>query len=388
MVIIEMDMNMTAAVDALKLDRNLTNTSFASWRLGAEAVQHKRVIQLPHAAFDLRSDSIDFLHTRSSVLHNSLCVSQGRIFTFLEGDGSSLLLSEIKDYYDTQKCSVEVLSIISQATDQLVGPVLEQALEPSISVITPSQHEDQYQALVSSGNGDLRLLTPSGDGTAASTASDPVFPLRPNAPLTGRRPFHLEQAYHTPAGSICCIAWAVRSSSPGKVACAEVYAISLSTKHEPGMQPQLSMDDVLLLRRCALPPYAALCDPSTSRVLLAVDPTTIDDEVEHVECRPEQQPGTARHTDDGGEHPAVCVMTSFASCTCSLQVMTRLNGRRACTLSPCRVHHMHSYRSASRRAHASIVSVPDRPDRPVHAAVHARALQHRPVPTPSSSHAL
>ncbi len=308
--------DMTAFNDVLKLDRNLTNTSFGSWRLGAEAVQHKRVIQLPHAAFELRSDAIDFLHTRSSVLHNSLCVSQGRIFTFLEGDGSSLLLSEVKDYYDTQKCEVKLVSVMTQADDQPAGPAIEQVLEPSISVITPSDHEDQYQALVSSGRGDLRLLTASSDDAAASTISDAVFPLRPTAPLTGRRPFILEQAYQTPAGSICCVAWAVRSSSPGKVACAEVYSITLSSKQELGMQPQLSVDDVQLLRRCALPPYAVLCDPSSSRVLLAVDPTTIDDEVEHVECRTGQQAGAAMPTDDGGEHVDMCSLCTHRYVHC------------------------------------------------------------------------
>jgi hypothetical protein len=301
----------------LRLDRSHTNTGFSSWRLGASAVRQRRDIELPRPAFELRSDATDFLHTRSSVLHNYLATSQGRIFAFLEADGAAddgLLLSEIVHYYDTQQCRLQPLATLAPGADH-PGRSGEPSLEPSIAVVTPAAQQGNYQALVTSGDGDLRLLEVPDAGAAALSA--PVFPLRPAAPApAGARPFVLEQAFRTGGGQLCCVAWAVRSGEAGRPACAELFALLLACEPSAGgggggsggAPPQLALRGCSLLRRCALPPYAVLADPASGRVLLAVDPTTVEEEevdVEVVECRPPgQQGGGGMPTDDGGARPA------------------------------------------------------------------------------------
>lgn len=71
------------------LNKDLQNTGFQSWRLGSSDPPHRTGVVLPGCGVAaLRSEAIDYVHTRASVTRNHLVQSHGRLFCFLEGSNS------------------------------------------------------------------------------------------------------------------------------------------------------------------------------------------------------------------------------------------------------------------------------------------------------------
>lgn len=132
--------------------------------------------------------------------------------------------------------------------------------------------------LASSGRGDLHLLELHANEATALSRAPVAFPLRPTPPLHGARPFQLLAAMHTGPGRFTAVVWTVSTREDGKPARCEVHAVSLA-RGESGQGPlPLHVDGVQLLRRSPLPPHAALCNPATHSILIAIDPDQDEDE--------------------------------------------------------------------------------------------------------------
>ena len=72
--------------DHVKLDRDLTNTGFQSWRLSqsAEEVQ-QHAVPLPGPVHTARQEGYDYLHTRIAVMRNLLIQQGQHLYSFLDG---------------------------------------------------------------------------------------------------------------------------------------------------------------------------------------------------------------------------------------------------------------------------------------------------------------
>lgn len=73
---------------ALALDRSLQNSQFSSWRLGRQFLGAQQALPLPAPVHVAPSDTVDYLHTRASVLRNHVVHSEGRCFLFTSGGGT------------------------------------------------------------------------------------------------------------------------------------------------------------------------------------------------------------------------------------------------------------------------------------------------------------
>lgn len=130
--------------------------------------------------------------------------------------------------------------------------------------------------LASTGHGDLVVVQEAPGGGMSQT--QPILPLRPAPPLQGVRPFQLLAACQLSCGDVLAIAWAVRQRADSKPAVCEVFALTLVPPPGQGTagsawsgQP-FGVGEVQLLQSATLPPYAAMCNPATGGVLLALDP--------------------------------------------------------------------------------------------------------------------
>lgn len=74
---------MELPAEELMLNRQLQNSAFQSWRLKHGSVRSRSDIDLPLPVATVKSDAVDYLHTRARVLHNHLLESRGRLFCFL-----------------------------------------------------------------------------------------------------------------------------------------------------------------------------------------------------------------------------------------------------------------------------------------------------------------
>lgn len=78
---------MAAPKQDLALDRSLQNDKFQSWRLSpTNCLTARHALALPGPVVAVKSEAIDYLHTRASVLRNHLLEAHGgRLFCFLAG---------------------------------------------------------------------------------------------------------------------------------------------------------------------------------------------------------------------------------------------------------------------------------------------------------------
>ena len=76
---------MAAPKQDLTLDRGLQNDKFQSWRLSPTiCLAARHALALPGPVVAVKSEAIDYLHTRASVLRNHLLEAQGgRLFCFI-----------------------------------------------------------------------------------------------------------------------------------------------------------------------------------------------------------------------------------------------------------------------------------------------------------------
>ena len=83
---------MAAPKQDLTLDRGLQNDKFQSWRLSpTNCLAARHALALPGPVVAVKSEAIDYLHTRASVLRNHLLeVHGGRLFCFLAGGPADL----------------------------------------------------------------------------------------------------------------------------------------------------------------------------------------------------------------------------------------------------------------------------------------------------------
>lgn len=79
----------TAVTMDLKIDRNLQNNKFNNWRLGKDFLLERHAVTLPGSIAVVDTDAVDYVRTRTSVLHNHLFHSQGRMFFFLKNNDSA-----------------------------------------------------------------------------------------------------------------------------------------------------------------------------------------------------------------------------------------------------------------------------------------------------------
>lgn len=72
----------------LNVDRSLQNNAFGNWRLGREFVLERASIPLPGGICVADANaSVDYVRTRSAVLHNHVAQSQGHCFLFIQPPG-------------------------------------------------------------------------------------------------------------------------------------------------------------------------------------------------------------------------------------------------------------------------------------------------------------
>ena len=74
--------------DHLKLDRDLTNTGFQSWRLSQSAEEVQRnAVHLPGPVHTIRQEAYDYLHTRIAVMRSHLIRQGQHLYAFLDESG-------------------------------------------------------------------------------------------------------------------------------------------------------------------------------------------------------------------------------------------------------------------------------------------------------------
>jgi hypothetical protein len=84
------------ATDRLLLDRRLTNRNFQSWRLSRDAnPKLVQKIKIPGEVCEDNRNSYDYLHTRISLLHNILMVSEDAVFTITRIRAGTLGLQKL-----------------------------------------------------------------------------------------------------------------------------------------------------------------------------------------------------------------------------------------------------------------------------------------------------
>ncbi|KAK9814392.1 hypothetical protein WJX72_005099 [[Myrmecia] bisecta] len=139
----------------------------------------------------------------------------------------------------------------------------------------PSQEVAGRQLLVSTGQGDLVLVSAPDPGADADTlVSEVVFPLRPPAPQRGVRTFTLEAAYQVSPGVIRCIMWAVRGKQGPHPARAEVFLVTLQQTAGNNNQSGAGLSVLAshMVKASPLPPHGALVSPAADGFVLVLHP--------------------------------------------------------------------------------------------------------------------
>ncbi|KAJ9505203.1 hypothetical protein QJQ45_027457 [Haematococcus lacustris] len=306
----------------LRVDRSLQNNQFSSWRLGRDFLAgHQRSYELPgRVCACAPNDTVDYLHTRASVLHNHLMMSNDRLFCVVQED-QQLALLNVSAVHANNVAITKLASFPPPSSPPLAPSTLP--LEVSVSVALPPHTppawvapppgstpcrpddsprlpgDDTYDVLLSLGCGDLRLIRVQQGQLLWATAA--LHPLRPPPPLAGVRALKLETAFWSPTGELCCVVWAVGSKSSTQPAACQVYLITLAcvpatpaapatppTSHPPASNglhppltqphtapepaPSLQATGVRLVGASCLPPHCTLPSPGGEAVVLGLDP--------------------------------------------------------------------------------------------------------------------
>ncbi|PNW85571.1 hypothetical protein CHLRE_03g193050v5 [Chlamydomonas reinhardtii] len=284
----------------LALNRDLLHSQFSSWRLQPLASVKRHDLELYGHAAGIVSSSVDFLHTQASVTRNHVLQSEGRLFVFTQQDGSAahrvFELLPVPNA-DAGLLPMQVAELTGGAGAEAVGGSVEAVLDCSLAVVAPhaqqpaqqepgagaagtttgaaptdrqqpSQYESArpFQVLLSRGHGDLVLVrVPAGGGGnsggnsggsgSAAQMSNPVFPVRPRAPLAGVRPVTLEAAVEHANGDITAVVWAIRSRGASTPGCCELFAVTLRPGVDAEGRLRLETLGVQLLLRTKLAPY-------------------------------------------------------------------------------------------------------------------------------------
>ncbi|KAJ9510463.1 hypothetical protein QJQ45_015923 [Haematococcus lacustris] len=306
----------------LRVDRSLQNNQFSSWRLGRDFLAgHQRSYELPgRVCACAPNDTVDYLHTRASVLHNHLMMSNDRLFCVVQED-QQLALLDVSAVHANNVAITKLASFPPPSSPPLAPSTLP--LDVSVSVALPPYTppawvapppgstpcrpddsprlpgDDTYDVLLSLGCGDLRLIRVQQGQLLWVTAA--LHPLRPPPPLAGVRALKLETAFWSPTGELCCVVWAVGSKSSTQPAACQVYLITLAcvpatpaapatppTSHPPASNglhppltqplsapepaPSLQVTGVRLVGASCLPPHCTLPSPRGEAVVLGLDP--------------------------------------------------------------------------------------------------------------------
>lgn len=260
--------NASPPIEHIQLDRaQHANFNFNSWTLRHDILKSQDVIPLETQVPVPAMEEMDYIHARYEALHNHI-TSQPRYTYFFQSEpGAALQLCTLEPASGFDAiCALEPPPLPDTATG-LVSSKLYPSVAEIVSAATDTSTASAApQLLVSSGAGDLRLVTQQLD--AEPVISDAVFPLRPTPPLQGVRPLHLEAAFTTPTGAVVAVCWAVgRVSEGGKPAVCQVYAVTLQP-----LLLQLQVVNIQLLKTSSMPPHGVLVNPYESSILIALDP--------------------------------------------------------------------------------------------------------------------
>lgn len=164
--------------------------------------------------------------------------------------------------------------------------------ECSLSVITHAQpgkadvegaqlsQSHTFTLAVSLGLGDLQLV--KVESNAVVSVTQPVFPIRPEPPLSGVFPFKIEAAYATlqQPDQLRCVLSTLHDKTDTQAAVSRMYSVTLAFGPSPaarsGAASSVAVADVQLLARAALPPHIALPSPSHDSVLLGLEPNSLE----------------------------------------------------------------------------------------------------------------
>ncbi|GAX75438.1 hypothetical protein CEUSTIGMA_g2882.t1 [Chlamydomonas eustigma] len=318
----------------LKLNRQLQNSYFQSWRLApSPGVISQHEISLPGHVATINVSATDYLHTRHATLRNHILeVAEGthrRYFSFLRGQSTRfLLLTEIvlcqaasitEDAFKLKKIAeIQDYAKVPPGSGFSSGSNLDPSLalvdtslikdKPSFIALSSALH---HSLLVTSGDGSMVIVhnTSSHDGSMMVTEA--VYPLRLDLPLTGHRPYVIEAAYMLSSGHLRCVLWAATDQAEGgrrPRSCCQTYLVTISIVIQPATEGQqaphhalrLQVESVVLLRHSSMPPHFTICNPQQDSVLMGLDPGSCNEEdarntaegnqVIHINC----------HKDDAG----------------------------------------------------------------------------------------
>lgn len=266
-----------AQATTLKLDRGLSNTAFGSWHLDSSADLQPERHQLPGHVATVLAGGEGFLQTKTVLQQNHLHEQPCGTYVFLCRPLQQLPALHRVEYKDGAP-GVATTQLTAQLDGkeeaEATGGLLEPRLPASMAEVRSSgatgSRSTANRLLVSSGYGDLRLVSEEGVAVG-SIEIPPICPLRATPPQQGVRTFLIEAAYETPGGKLQCIVSALRSKRDGTPAACEVFAITLAPPASEAAEP-LHVDDVQLLETSASRPYAVVPAPEQQMVLLAVDP--------------------------------------------------------------------------------------------------------------------
>lgn len=221
-----MTLGMMSDMSQLQLDRQHANLLFSSWRLGRGLVKQGFQEVLLGGSVATTTGETDYVHARLAALYNHLIAQPHGHYLFLS-TAEGLILQQLHEQQQVatlvtragepvHRPSAPVSSFrrfraVNSPAAYLTGQhsplwhavveesqpeaaLVEPALPPSVAEVLTADGKPPAALLVSSGRGDLQLLSREAGGGAA-VMSAAVHPLRPPAPLQGVRPIHLEAAW-------------------------------------------------------------------------------------------------------------------------------------------------------------------------------------------------